>query len=266
MDAALYRSKVMHMRLFPRRYRFVYRVASLLLNLSRLDELDARLKLFSVNRFNLFSFQEKDHGPCDGSDLRSWAVGLLARHRVSLDGGKVELLCFPRILGFVFNPLSLWFCYHRDGQLRAVIYEVRNTFGEKHHYLVKAPGGGTLQEGSWHAVDKVFHVSPFLGMNMQYRFLIQAPAEKMRVVIDEYERDEQGEMNRMLVATLAGERVTMSDRALLGRFLSMPLMTIKVVAMIHWQAAKLWLRGVQFHRKPEPPMHEVTETCRTNNH
>ncbi|MDX1442145.1 MAG: DUF1365 domain-containing protein [Gammaproteobacteria bacterium] len=258
---ALYRSKVMHMRLIPKRYRFVYRVFSLLVDIDRLGELATRMRLFSVGGFNLFSFHPKDHGPADGGDLRHWAVTLLARKGIGLDGGKIELLCFPRVLGFVFNPLSLWFCHHRDGSLRAVIYEVRNTFGEKHHYLVAEPDGSALREGTVYSVKKQFHVSPFIGMGMEYRFTIAAPGQQMRVLIDEYEEGE-----RMLVATLSGHRVPLTDMQLLRAFFAVPLMTIKVVAMIHWQALKLWLRGARFHRKPEPPAHEVTEACRTNGH
>lgn len=264
MHAALYNGKVMHMRFAPRRYRFDYRVFSLLLDVAHLEETAAKLKLFSLNRFNLFAFHERDHGPCDGSSLHDWALGLLARHGVNLQGGRIELLCFPRVLGFVFNPLSLWFCYGSDGSLHAVIYEVRNTFGEKHHYLVHETDGTALQSGSWHAADKAFHVSPFLGMNMQYRFLITPPAERLRVLIDEYEQQPDHKLRRVLVATLAGRRQALRDSALLKNFIAMPLMTFKVVAMIHWHAVKLWFRGVKFHRKPEPPVHEVTETCRTN--
>lgn len=263
MDAALYNGTVMHTRFEPPR-RFDYRVCSFLLNIDQLDEAGSRLRLFSVNRFNLFSFHSRDHGPCDSSSLRRWVDQLLSEHGLELDGGRVNLLCFPRVLGFVFNPLSLWFCHHADGSLRAVIYEVRNTFGEKHHYLVREPDGAPLEPGTWHAVDKVFHVSPFLGMNMQYRFLIQPPGERVRVLIDEYERQPDDSLQRMLIATLSGQRKAMTDAALLRNFISMPLMTFKIVAMIHWQAVKLWFRGARFHRKPEPPAHEVTETCKTN--
>lgn len=261
MSSALYNSKVMHMRVSPKRYRFVYRVFSLLLDIDQLDELDARLRLFSVNRFNLLGFHEKDHGPADGSDLRTWAVTLLARNGVALDGGRIQLLCFPRVLGYTFNPLSLWFCWHRDGSLRAIIYEVRNTFGEKHHYLVHEPGGAPLRDGSIYRASKRFHVSPFIGMGMEYRFRVDAPGERMRVLIDEYEAGQ-----RVLVASLSGNRKALDDTGLLRAFLSMPLMTLKVLAMIHWQALKLWWRGVEFHRKPEPPLNEVSRACRTNIH
>ena len=261
MDSQLYRSKVMHMRLVPKRYRFVYRVFSLLVDIDRIGEDAARLRLLSVGRFNLLGFHAKDHGPADGGNLREWAEAVLGRNGRSLEGGRIQLLCFPRVLGFVFNPLSLWFCHHRDGSLRAIIYEVRNTFGEKHHYLVAAPDASPLREGEVYSAEKQFHVSPFIGMDMEYRFTVRAPAERLRVFIDEYEDDQ-----RTLVATLHGQRVPLTDTQLLRAFLAVPFMTLKVVFLIHWQALKLWLRGFRFHRKPAPPAHEVSRACRTNTH
>lgn len=258
---ALYRSKVMHRRNGPKAYRFVYRVDSLLLDIDRLDELHKELRLFSHNRFNLFGFRDADHGPADGTSLRAWAEALLAAGNVELARGRIELLCFPRVLGYVFNPLSLWFCYHRDGSLRAVIYEVRNTFGEKHHYLVSEPDGSPVHEKTFYAVAKQLHVSPFLGMAMEYRFMVESPGEHLRVLIDEYADGE-----KILVATLSGKRTELTDGALLRSFISMPLMTVKVIAMIHWQALKLWLRGLRFYRKPDPPEHEVSQACRMNSH
>lgn len=261
MQSMLYRSKVMHMRRIPKRYRFVYRVFSLLIDIDEQDMLDRRLRFFSVGRFNLLGFDPKDHGPTDGSSLRGWAEGMLAERGIELDGGSIRLLCFPRVLGYVFNPLSLWFCHHRDGSLLAVIYEVRNTFGEKHHYLVAETDGSALRDGAIYSVAKQFHVSPFIGMGMEYRFTVRTPGERLRVLIDEYEDDE-----RMLVATLQGERVPLDDLQLLRAFFAVPLMTMKVVFLIHWQALKQWSRGFRFYRKPEPPAHEVSRACRTNNH
>lgn len=264
MPAALYTGSVTHARFAPKRYRFRYRVFQLLLDIDALDRVDARSRVFSVNRFNLLSFYEKDHGPCDGSSLRVWAMRLLSQHGVDLEGGRIELLCFPRVLGYVFNPLSLWYCWHRDGSLRAIIYEVRNTFGEKHHYLI-SNDGRALKQGEWWAARKAFHVSPFMPMQAEYRFRISPPGERVHVLIDEYCPADAG-MQRTLVAALEGRRKLFTDRALLRAFLSIPLMTIKVIAAIHWQALKLWLRGFRFHRKPAPPDHEVSKTWTMNTH
>lgn len=261
--AALYLGRVMHLRRFPQRYRFDHRVFSLLLDVDTIAGVAQRLRLFSYRRFNLCSFHPEDHGPRDGSSLRAWAERLLAERGIALEGGRIELLCFPRVLGFGFNPLSAWFCHHRDGSLRALIYEVRNTFGEKHQYLQVAEGGGALDATRWHRAAKRLHVSPFIGMDAEYRFSTSAPGGRLRLVIDERAPTPAGERERMLVASLVAERVALTDRALLGACLAMPLMTLKVVAAIHWHAFRLWLDGARFHRKPEPPSEEVTR-CTTS--
>lgn len=261
--AALYLGRVMHLRRFPQRYRFDHRVFSLLLDVDTIAGVAERLRLLSHRRFNLVSFHPEDHGPRDGSSLRAWAERLLAERGVALEGGRIDLLCFPRVLGFGFNPLSVWFCHHRDGSLRALIYEVRNTFGEKHQYLQLAEGGAPLDAARWHRAAKSFHVSPFIGMDADYRFSATPPADRFRLVIDEHAPGPSGASERMLVATLAAERVELTDRALLAACLAMPLMTLKVVAAIHWHALKLWLQGARFFRKPEPPRQEVTR-CTTS--
>ena len=258
--SALYLGRVMHLRRFPQRYRFDYRVFSLLLDVDRIAVVADRLKLLSLDRFNLVSFHLADHGPRDGSSLRAWAERLLAAQGVALDGGRIELLCFPRVLGFGFNPMAVWYCHHRDGTLRALIYEVRNTFGEKHQYLQAAPGGGPLAAGAWHRAAKRFHVSPFIGMAAEYRFNATPPGASLRLVIDEHAAAPSGADERMLVATLSAERVPLTDAALVRACLAMPFMTLKVVAAIHWHALKLWLSGAKLFRKPQPPIEDVT-TC-----
>lgn len=247
----LYATRVMHRRLVAPRYRFVYRLFHLLLDVDRVGELDRSLRWFSHNRFNLVSFHDRDHGRGDGS-LRAWAEGLLAAGGVGLEGGRIRLLCLPRILGFGFNPIALWYCEHRDGSLRAIIAEVRNTFGEKHCYLLAAGGLPMGYEGS-HEKDKCFHVSPFMDLVGRYRFRFGEPGENVRVLIHETR-----EGAPLLDATLAGQREALTDGALLRHALRMPWMTLKVVAGIHWEALKLWLRGAKFHTKPPPPAPEFS--------
>ena len=206
-----------------------------------------------MDRFNLLSFHRRDHGPRDGSSLRQWAQQLLVRHDIHLHGGKILLLCFPRLLGYGFNPLSIWYCHHRDGPLRAVICEVNNTFGEHHFYLLHAQG----RDMTWPAraeVDKCFHVSPLIGMQARYRFRLSRPAERLSVSIEEYQ---SGEL--MLVANQSGEMRPLSDRHLLRALLRTPFMTFKIITAIHWQALKIWLRGAPFFSKPEPPEEQVTQ-------
>lgn len=254
--AALYRGHVMHARSHPKTYRFRYAVFSLLVDVDRLDELARQSSLLSVNRFNLFSLHERDHGAADGSAIGAWARGVLAEQGIELNGGRIRLLCFPRVLGYAFNPLSTWYCEHADGSLRAVIYEVRNTFGERHVYVLHA-NGRALRDGEWHVADKAMHVSPFLPMRMQYRFRVNAPSEQLAVLIDERETD-TGE--RILLASLRAQRHQLDSIELLRCFFRIPLMTTKVIAAIHWQALKLWLRGFRFYRKPGTTKTQVTRT------
>lgn len=258
MSAALYIGDVMHARYAPKRHAFRYRVFNTLLDIDNLDTVHASCRWFSVNRFNLFSFHERDHGPADGSSLRAWTERILQAAGINPVDGRIELLCFPRVLGYVFNPLSVWYCRDHDGNLQAVIYEVRNTFGERHSYVV-APRTGCLQDGETRHALKGFHVSPFMPMAMQYRFCVTPPGEHLEVLIDEYDEDDQ----HVLRARLRGVRRPLTDAVLLKCFVSIPLMTIKVIAMIHWQALRLYLRGFRFHRKPPPPSNAVSETWPT---
>ncbi|WP_293000440.1 DUF1365 domain-containing protein [Nevskia sp.] len=252
--AALYPSRVMHRRLIAPFYRFVYTVFYVVWDIDRIDEAVAPLRLFSRNRFNLLSFRDADHGSgatAPGA-LRAWAEALLKSAKIDLDGGRIRLLAFPRLFGFAFNPISMWYCEHRDGTLRAVIAEVRNTFGEKHCYLL-ASDGQPMPYQQPYEKDKCFHVSPFFDLVGRYRFTLEDPGERLRVVIHET-RDGVP----ILDATLAGERVALSDGAIVRQVLRMPLMTFKVVAGIHWEALKIWLRGARFHKKPLPPRHEMS--------
>jgi DUF1365 family protein len=248
----LYPARISHRRRVAPYYRFVYRVFYLLLDVDRIDALASQLRWFSHNRFNLLSFHDRDHAGGGAGSLRAWAEGLLAGDGVALDGGRIRLLCLPRLFGFAFNPISLWYCEHRDGSLRAVIVEVRNTFGEKHAYLI-ASGGKPLAYDEPQEKEKCFHVSPFFDLVGRYRFRFSEPGERLRLVIHETR-----EGIPILDATLAAERKTLSDRAILAAALAMPWMTVKVVAGIHWEASKIWLRGARFHRKPAPPGVEVT--------
>lgn len=246
MNSQLYIGMVMHQRQDHHAYRFTYKVFNLLLDLDELPALPQRLRFFSHNRFNLFSFSDRDHGPRDGSPLRPWAEQYLRRHGIELEGGRIRLLCFPRLLGYVFNPLSVWYCEHRDGSLRAVICEVRNTFGEMHHYLLMAHDKGPMDWRAEYRVPKVFHVSPFIAPDMEYRFHLQEPGKWLRLHIDEWE----GEAD-IFKACISAIRAPFTDARLLGLALALPLLPFKVMAAIHWQALKLWLRGAKFRRMPQ---------------
>lgn len=246
MKSVVYLGEVMHQRGDRYAYRFAYRVFSLLLDVDELPWLPRRLRFFSHNRFNLFSLHDRDHGARDGMPLREWAEEELSRRGIELQGGRIRLLCFPRVLGYVFNPLSVWYCEHRDGSLRAVICEVRNTFGEMHHYVLAAPDRGPMDWRAEYRADKVFHVSPFLSQDMEYRFRLLEPGARIGVYIDEYCGD-----THAFKACISARSVPLTDDRLIGVFCSLPLLPIKVIAAIHWQALKLWLRGAKFHHMPE---------------
>jgi uncharacterized protein len=249
--ACFYSCRVMHRRRVAPFYRFVYRVFYLLLDIDRIGAAAQGVRLFSHNRFNLLAFHDRDHGD-GGGQLRPWAETVLAGGGIDLAGGRIRLLALPRLLGHAFNPISLWYCEHRDGSLRAVIAEVRNTFGEKHCYLLGADGAPMAYEAPLEK-DKDFHVSPFFDMEGRYCFILGEPGERLRVALHE---SRQGQP--ILDASVAGERRALRDAAILKLVALMPLMTLKVIVGIHWEALKLWLRGAKFHRKPAPPRLDVS--------
>lgn len=252
MTAALYIGEVMHRRLVKPTLRFRYRHFGLLLDLDRLDQDLAAVRLLSRNRFNLFSFHDRDHGPRDGSPLRPWLERVLREAGIRLQGGSIRLLCMPRFLGYGFNPLSTWYCHHADGSLRAVLCEVRNTFGESHGYLLH-DGGAPLPATVRSTASKQFHVSPFFPVEGRYEFSIYPPAESVRIGI-RLIRDEA----LQLIAGQHGRRRPLNDGELLWLALCQPFSSLRVIVSIHWQALKLWLRGARYHPKPQPPQQEIT--------
>jgi DUF1365 family protein len=238
--AALYFGDVMHARLKPVGHRFSYRVMSLLIDLDRLGEADRQSALFGVNRAALYSFHEKDHGARDGSSLKAYALRCAAAHGIDLTGGRVELLCYPRLLGYGFNPLSVYFCHRDSGELALVIYEVRNTFGEVHPYVLPVRAGELSDAGLRQEQDKLFYVSPFVPMAMRYHFRVLPPSDTVKLRILETDRD-----GPLLAATFHGRRRALTSRALLRTFFALPLVSLKVMAAIHWEALRLWLKGAR---------------------
>jgi uncharacterized protein len=245
--AALYFGDVMHARLKPMGHRFSYRVMSLLIDLDRLEDADRQSPLFGVNRAALYGFHEADHGDRNGPSLRAYAQRCAAQHDIDLSGGRVLLLCYPRLFGYTFNPLSVYFCYPADGRLALVIYEVRNTFGEVHHYVLPVQPNEMTAAGLRQRQDKLFHVSPFVAMAMRYHFRISQPGQcvKLRIL----ETDHEGPV---LAATFNGRRRRLSTSALLKSLFSLPLVTFKIIAAIHWEALRLWLKGARLVPRVNP--------------
>jgi uncharacterized protein len=237
--AALYVGKVMHARLKPVGHRFSYRVMSLLVDLDRLEAADRQTPLFGVNRRALYSFHETDHGPRDGSSLRDYAQRCAAEHGIDLTDGQVLLLCYPRLFGYAFNPLSVYFCYQASGQLVLIIYEVRNTFGDIHAYVLPVKNGDIGPAGIRQEQGKQFYVSPFVEMETRYHFRLTAPREQVKLRI--LETDSQGPL---LSATFNGYRRALTTKELLRLLFSLPAVTVKIIAAIHWEALRLWLKGV----------------------
>lgn len=234
--ACLYVGDVMHARLKPRAHRFRYRVFTLSIDLDRLEEAGRLSPLFSVGRLNLVSFRPADHGARGARPLAAWARETFAAH--GIEAVRVRLLAYPRLLGYAFNPLSLFYGFSADGRLAGVVAEVRNTFGERHCYVL--PAGGERLEAA-----KAFHVSPFLDMAQTYRFGLLAPGDEARVSI--VERDAAGPI---LTALFKGRRRALTTRDLLATLARTPLMTAKVVAAIHFEAARLWAKGLRIVPHP----------------
>ncbi|MGM4918135.1 DUF1365 domain-containing protein [Tardiphaga sp. 813_E8_N1_3] len=239
--AALYFGNVMHARLKPMGHRFSYRVMSLLINLDRLDDADRISPLFGVNRAALYSFRESDHGDRDGSSLLAFAQRCARERGIDLTGGRVELLCYPRLLGYTFNPLSTYFCSRADGELALIIYEVRNTFGDIHSYVLPIQPGEQTDVGIRQEQDKLFYVSPFIDMPMRYHFRVSPPGADVKLRI--LETDPEGPI---LAATFNGKRHALTSGALLRSFFALPLVTVKIMAAIHWEALRLWIKGARF--------------------
>jgi len=266
--SCLYVGKVMHRRHAPREHKLSYRIFSLFLDIDRIDELASRCRWFSRGRFNLYSFRDRDHGDGTATPLRAQITDLLALADVYVPDGKIVLLCMPRILGYAFNPLSVFYCYDAAGGLAALVYEVNNTFGQRHTYVL--PVGidttsqaspktsakdepGDLHEASGKCIeqhcDKRFHVSPFLDLDMHYRFLVLPPGTRMALTINA-----STSSGPMLDAVYSAKQQTFCDSTLLRLFATHPLLTLKVVVGIHWEALQIWRKGANY--RPCPPMND----------
>ena len=244
---------VMHRRLRPAENAFVYPVFYVRLPLRALES--ARCRVFGIDRWNLLAFHRDDHGPRDGSPLVPWIEALLHQHGLKADG-EIVLQTFPRVLGHVFNPVSFWYCHDAAGRLVAVLAEVNNTFGGRHAYLLHHPDGAPICDADEFGADKVFHVSPFNRVEGSYRFRFQLGRSVQAVHID-YD-DAEGEL---LATAISGRPRAWTTRALAAVLARMPFLTLGVIARIHWQALRLWWKGVPFlgARPANPALRESTK-------
>ena len=241
INSAIYNGKVIHKRFKPKVHYFKYKVFSLLIDLSELEILDKNVNFFSYNKFNLISFYEKDHGDRDGSSLTSWVIKNLEKNNIQAKDIKIKILCYPRIFGFVFNPLSVFYVYNLQDQLISILYEVKNTFGEQHTYIFKVTKDANLVQNN---CSKKFHVSPFIEMNCNYFFRLLKPGNKISVVIDQYDNEDQ-----ILYASQDGTRSDFNTHHLIKSYLKHPIMTFKIILAIHFEAFKLWAKGIKFIKK-----------------
>ena len=245
--SAVYHGAVVHLRLRPKRHRLRYNVYNLLLDLDELTSLDRRFWFFGYNHWAPISFHDSDHGPTTGLALRPWVEDHLRKSGVDPDGGSIRLLCYPRIFGYTFNPLSVFFCYRRDGGLAAILYEVCNTYRERHTYVMPLVGNDSVVIQQ--TCQKELYVSPFISMDADYHFSIIPPGETVSIIIREEDSD-----GPFFTASFHGVHSELNARSLARSFAAFPLLTLKVIVAIHWEALKLWLKGVPFFSHVPAPM------------
>ncbi len=240
-NSFIYTGNVVHKRFKPKIHFFKYKVFSLLIDLSEIHLLDKDLKIFSYNKFNIISFYDKDHGPRDGSSVKNWVIDNLKKNNIDTNDIQIKLLCYPRIFGYVFNPLSVFYVYDKNLNLISILYEVKNTFGEQHTYVFKSDINNNLVQ---HMCKKKFHVSPFIEMDCVYFFRLLKPGNKISVIIDQ--NDKEG---KILYASQDGVKSEITNSNLTKSYLKHPLMTFKIILAIHFEAFKLWSKGIKFIKK-----------------
>lgn len=235
--SAIYTGAVAHNR--PGKHRLRYRVFMLALDLDELAALDARLKLFAHNRGALLALFDRDHADRIEAPVRPQIETKLREAGIGWDGGRIVLLTMPRLFNYVFNPISVYFCWRKDGALAALVHEVSNTFGERHFYVLPARSSesGAIAQNC----DKAFFVSPFLEMGLRYEFRVTPPGERAVVAMTVKRGDAIA-----LTASFAGERRELMDANLLRAWAGNPLMTLKVIAGIHWEALRMWTKGIRY--------------------
>jgi len=239
MNSCIYNGVVTHTRFKPVKHLLKYKTFSFFIDLDEIEKLDKDNLIFSYNRFNIFSFYNKDHGERDGKSLKVWILDNLRKFNIDENVNKIKLLCYPRIFGYVFNPLSIFYCYE-DDILKAIFYEVKNTFNEQHTYIFKVKDNGKIDQ----ACKKKFYVSPFMDMDTYYNFRLLNPNEKLSVSIKQTDKEDT-----VLTAVQTGKRKEFTLKQLIINFFKYPLMTIKIISAIHFEALLLWKKGAIYRKR-----------------
>ena len=239
MNSCIYNGIVKHQRFKPIEHSLNYKTFSILIDLDEIESLSRNISIFSLNKFNIFSFYNLDHGPRDGSSLKDWVSHNIKKFKISENITKIKLLCYPRIFGYVFNPLSIFYCYENDS-LKAIFYEVKNTFNEQHTYIFKIKDNEKIEQ----KCKKKFYVSPFMNMETFYNFKLLNPQDKLSIFIKQTDETET-----ILTATQTGDKKEFSFKQLLINFFKYPLMTIKIISSIHYEAFFLWKKGAVYRKR-----------------
>jgi len=241
MNSCIYNGVVTHKRSKPIKHFLKYKTFSFFIDLDEIEKLDKDNIIFSFNRFNIFSFYNKDHGDRDGKSLKDWVMENLRKFKINENINKIKLLCYPRIFGYVFNPLSIFYCY-QDEELKAIFYEVKNTFNEQHTYIFKVKDSNIMTQ----KCKKKFYVSPFMNMDTYYSFRLLNPNEKLSISIKQTDKKDT-----ILTAVQTGERKDFNLKQLVINFFRYPLMTIKIISAIHFEALLLWKKGAIYKKRNE---------------
>ena len=239
MNSCIYNGVVTHTRFKPVKHYLKYKTFSLFLDLDEIEKLDRINPIFSFNKFNVFSFYNEDHGERDGKSLKDWALNNLKRFNIQENINKIKLLCYPRVFGYVFNPLSIFYCYENN-ILKAIFYEVKNTFNEQHTYIFRTKGRDKIEQ----TCKKKFYVSPFMDMETKYDFKLLHPNEKLFVSIKQTDKE-----GLVLNAVQTGEKRDLNSKQLIINFFKYPLMTVKIISAIHFEAFLLWKKGAIYRSR-----------------
>ena len=239
MNSCIYNGEVNHTRFKPVKHFLNYKTFSLFIDLDEIEQLDKSISIFSHNKFNIFSFYNKDHGDRDGKCLKKWVISNLQKYKIEGNISKIKILCYPRIFGYVFNPLSIFYCYEND-KLKSIFYEVKNTFNEQHTYIFKIKDGEEIKQ----KCKKKFYVSPFMDMETFYNFKLIDPNQRLSVMIKQ--TDAEG---TVLTATQTGDKKEFNFKQLLINFFRYPLMTLKIISSIHFEALLLWKKGAIYRKR-----------------